>query len=126
MIAEQVFEKIAGQAASEVTASRGRSGGVLGIGSDADANARPKVGVDLSGDSADIDIAAGIAYPGSIRTAAQQIRDHVTSTVQDLTGVAVHRVDIDVTFLTTPHVSADGLSGSAGTDRAKNRKQVLR
>lgn len=117
VIADKVFEKIAGQAASEVTASRGRSGGVLGIGSDADSNARPKVDVDLSADSADFDIAAGIAYPGSIRTAAQQIRDRVTRTVQDLTGVSVHRVDIDVTFLTTAF--ADSGSNSS-------RKQVLR
>lgn len=118
VIADQVFEKIAGQAASEVATSRGRTGGVLGIGSDADASARPKVDVDLSADSADFDIAAGIAYPGSIRAAAQEIRDRVTRAVHELTGVPVHRVDIDVTFLTTPF-GADGAN-------AKHRKQVLR
>jgi len=119
VIADKVFEKIAGQAASEVAGARGRSGGVLGIGSEADANARPKVGVDLSDDSVDFDIAAGIAYPGSIRAAAQQIRDRVSNTVRDLTGVPVHRVDIDVTFLATPS-GADGANGTA------HRKQALR
>ena len=121
-IAEKVFEKIAGQAASEVTTSRGRTGGVLGIGSDADADARPKVDVDLSADSVDLDLAVGIAYPGSIRDAVQQVRDRVTSRVHDLTGVPVHRVDIDVTFLTTP-ASPTGSAGSAGHGR---RKEMLR
>ena len=102
VIADKVFEKIAGQAASEVATSRGRTGGVLGIGSDANAAARPKVDVDLSADSVDLDLAVGIAYPGSIRTAAQQIRQRVSDRVHELTGVPVHRVDIDVTFLTTP------------------------
>ena len=102
VIADKVFEKIAGQAASEVSTSRGRSGGLLGIGSDADADARPKVDVDLSTDSVDIDVSAGIAYPGSIRSAAQQIRERISERVQYLTGVSVHRVDIDVTFLTVP------------------------
>ncbi len=102
VIADKVFEKIAGQAASEVATARGRSGGVLGIGSDADADARPKVDVDLSADSVDLDVSVGIAYPGSIRSAAQQVRERVTERVQELTGVPVHRVDIDVTFLTVP------------------------
>jgi len=119
VIVDKVFAKIAGQAASEVATSRGRTGGVLGIGSDADTNARPKVDVDLSSDSIDIDIAAGIAYPGSIRAAAQQIREHVSQTVLDLTGVPVHRVDLEVSFLTTPF----GLDGANGS---KHRKQALR
>lgn len=119
VIAEKVFEKIAGQAASEVATSRGRTGGVLGIGSDADADARPKVDVDLSADSVDLGLAVGIAYPGSLRAAAQQVRDRVTSRVHELTGVPVHRVDIDVTFLTTPA----GANGSAGHG---HRKEMLR
>jgi uncharacterized alkaline shock family protein YloU len=122
VIAEKVFEKIAGQAASEVTTSRGRTGGVLGIGSDADPDARPKVDVDLSADSVDLDLAVGIAYPGSVRSAAQQVRDRVASRVHELTGVAVHRVDIDVTFLTTP----TGANGSAGSAGRGHRKEMLR
>jgi uncharacterized alkaline shock family protein YloU len=99
VLAESVVEKIAGQAASEVNAAYGRSGGTFSFGTDADSDARPKVDVDLSADSADLAIKVGIAYPGSIREATQQIRDHVTSRVESLTGVDVRRVDIDVTFL---------------------------
>lgn len=95
----KVVEKIAGQAAAEIGTSRGKTGGVLGIGSQIDMDARPKVDVDLSATSADISIAVGIAYPGSIRDATRQIRDHVTRQVHELAGVEVHRLDIDVTFL---------------------------
>lgn len=100
VLAERVLEKIAGQAATEVSVASGRSGGVLGFGADADAIARPHVNVDLSAESADLALSVGIAYPGSIRTATQQVREHVTRRVEELTGVDVRRVDIDVTFLT--------------------------
>lgn len=99
VLSDKVVEKIAGQAAAEVAASAGRSGGFLGLGSEADASARPKVEVTLSAESADLALAVGIAYPGSIRRATQEVRDHVTERVETLTGVDVRRVDIDVTFL---------------------------
>ncbi len=101
VIPERVIGKIAGQAASEVAVASGRSGGVLGIGADPDSGARPRVEVDLSAASADLSITVGIAYPGSIRAATQQLREHVTRRVEQLTGVNVRRVDIDVAFLTT-------------------------
>jgi uncharacterized alkaline shock family protein YloU len=99
-LSEQVVEKIAGQAAAEVAVASGRSGGLLGLGSNADAAARPEVDVDLSATSVDLALKIGIAYPGSIRLATAQVRDRVTRRVEELTGVDVRRVDIDVTFLT--------------------------
>lgn len=121
VIAERVFEKIGGQAASEVSTSRGRSGGVFGFGAEADADALPKADVDLSADSVDIDLAIGITYPGSVRAAAQEIRDHVSTTVHALTGVPVHRVDIDVTFLAPTSPSTPGATGPAGHRRRKEK-----
>ena len=99
VLAERVIEKIAAQAATEVASTAGRSGGFLGLGAETDATARPKVDVALSVESADLALAVGIAYPGSIRRATQELRDHVTERVETLTGVDVRRVDIDVTFL---------------------------
>jgi uncharacterized alkaline shock family protein YloU len=99
VLAERVVEKIAAQAATEVMATSGRSGGFLGIGSGADPQARPRVDVTLSAESADLALAVGIAYPGSIRRATQEVRDHVTERVETLTGVDVRRVDVDVTYL---------------------------
>ena len=99
VLADRVVEKIAGQAAAEVAVTAGRSGGFLGIGSENDTTARPKVDVTLSSDSADLALSVGIAYPGSIRRATQEVRDRVTERVETLTGVDVRRVDIDVKFL---------------------------
>jgi len=99
ILAERVIEKVAGQAASEVSAASGRAGGILGLGAEADPQARPHVDVELSADSADLALSVGIAYPGSIRAATEEVRDHVVRRVRDLTGVSVRRVDIHVTFL---------------------------
>jgi uncharacterized alkaline shock family protein YloU len=99
ILAERVIEKVAGQAASEVSAATGRAGGIFGLGAEADPQARPHVDVDLFADSADLAFSVGIAYPGSIRAATEEVRDHVVRRVRDLTGVSVRRVDIDVTFL---------------------------
>ncbi len=99
VLADRVLEKIAAQAAAEVAVTAGRSGGFLGIGAEADASARPKVDVTLSAESADLALSVGITYPGSIRRATQEVRDHVTERVETLTGVDVRRVDVDVTFL---------------------------
>ena len=99
-LAATVVEKTAAQAAVEVAASRGRSGGFLGIGGGYDATSRPSVDVDLTADYADLEIKVGIGYPGSLRKATEEIRDHVTRRVGELTGVRVRSVDIDVTFVT--------------------------
>jgi uncharacterized alkaline shock family protein YloU len=114
VLGDKVVEKVAGQAASEVPGVLGREGGVLGVGGHADTSARPAVDVDLSRDSADLSLAVGVAYPGSVRQVTSRLRDHVTRRVQSLTGVSVHRVDVDVRFLHVP---------GAGDD---DEKEVLR
>lgn len=114
VIADSVVEKIAGRAAAEIGAVHGRSGGLLGIGSHDDRSARPDVDVDVRGRSADVSVKVGIAYPGSIRRTTTQLREHVVRRVQELTGVEVHRLDVDVTFLSV-----------TGVDPA-NRKDKLR
>ncbi|WP_375423020.1 Asp23/Gls24 family envelope stress response protein [uncultured Friedmanniella sp.] len=101
VLAQRVVEKVAAQAAAELSLTSGRSGGLLGFGSDADAGARPKVDVQLSGRSADLTLEVGIAYPGSIRSATHLVREHVTRRVEELTGVDVRRVDVEVAFLTS-------------------------
>lgn len=100
VLADKVVEKVAGQAASEVADAGGHSGGLLGIGGHGDLDARPKVDAALSRDYVDLKISLAVSYPTSIREATQQVRDHVSERVESLTGVRVHRVDIDVTALT--------------------------
>ena len=107
VLADKVVEKVAGQAASEVPGVLGREGGVLGVGGHADTSARPAVDVDLGHDSADLSLAVGVAYPGSVRQVTSRLRDHVARRVEDLTGVSVHRVDVDVRFLHVAGVDDD-------------------
>ncbi|QGN32103.1 Asp23/Gls24 family envelope stress response protein [Microlunatus sp. Gsoil 973] len=95
-IPERVVQRIAAQAASEVAASGGRSGGFLGIGEHTDLDARPEVKVDLSSDAVHLAIELAVEYPTSLRSATQRVRDHVTEQVQQLTGIGVGRVDIDI------------------------------
>lgn len=98
-MAPQVVEKIAGQAAREVAAAGGRSGGFLGIGSHTDLSARPRIAVELSGRSATIEIELALAYPASIRRSTERVRHLVVGRVAELAGVEVRRVDITVTAL---------------------------
>ncbi|ROR73493.1 Asp23/Gls24 family envelope stress response protein [Bogoriella caseilytica] len=98
-VAERVARKIAAQVVSEIAGTYGTTGGVLGVGATADSGARPEVDVEFSAGFMDVAVKVGLAYPTSIQQATARIRDEVTRRVAELTGIAVHRVDIDVTFL---------------------------
>ncbi|GAB2577608.1 Asp23/Gls24 family envelope stress response protein [Microlunatus antarcticus] len=113
VIADSVVEKIAGQAAAEIGTVHGRTGGVLGLGAHDDRSARPDVDVDVRGSFADVSVKVGVAYPGSIRKTTSQLREHVTRRVRELTGVEVHRLDVEVTFLSV-----------AGADTATRKDQL--
>ncbi|SEQ31743.1 Asp23/Gls24 family envelope stress response protein [Microlunatus flavus] len=113
VLGDKVVEKVAGQAASEVRGVLGREGGVLGVGAHADAGARPSVDVDLGRESADVALTVGLTYPGSVRRVTSELREHVAQRVEALTGVAVHRVDVDVRFLVVP--------GADGADEPRER-----
>ena len=104
----RVVEKIAGQAASEVSVAGGRSGGVLGFGARTDLSARPPVEVHLGGTTASISVRVGIAYPMSLRQATADVRRHIVERVQTLTGIEVRRVDVDVAWLTAANDETSG------------------
>jgi uncharacterized alkaline shock family protein YloU len=99
LLNDRVIEKIAGQAASEVAAAGGHSGGFLGIGGEADLATRPEVSVTTSGRTVALALRLGLAYPAPIRESTEAVRRHVSSRVEALTGLAVRRLDIDVAWL---------------------------
>lgn len=109
MVSRKVVEKIAGQAALEVSSAGGRSGGFLGIGAEADLRARPKVDVDLTGATASVVVDVAIAYPNPIADSAQQVRDQMMARVGELAGVEVSRVDVNITALTRRDVAKEVL-----------------
>lgn len=98
-IAERAVVKVARQVANEVAGVGGHSGGVLGIGGQADLSARPEVDVQLSGRTATMRVTVGLAYPAPLRQMTERIREHIMARVPTLTGIDVHRVDIEVAWL---------------------------
>lgn len=99
VIGHRVVEKIARQAASEVAAAGGSSGGILGVGAHTDMSALPEVDVELSGQTASIDLDIAIAYPAPLRQATEQVRQHVMDRVAEMAGIQVTRVDLTITAL---------------------------
>lgn len=108
VLEKRVIERVASQAASESLAAGGTSGGLFGFGAKGDLSARPTASVELAGvgRSATLRLDLTIAYPAPIREATDQVREHVTYRVHELTGVQVTRVDITVTGL--HHLDATG------------------
>jgi len=120
-VSERAVGRIASQVVAEVGGAYAVKGGFLGLGGRPDAHERPQVDVELSGSFMDLRISVGIAYPTSIRTATAQIRDEVKRRVAYMTGIEVHRVEIDVVFL---HAATATSAGTAGT--RPERTRVLR
>lgn len=112
-----VLEKIAGQAAREVTAVGGVQGGLLGIGGRIDLSARPQASVTLVGDRAEVRLRVAIGYPRSLRAASDAVRANVVERLRTLCGVAVARVDVEITALTTSTGSTS--TGSTSTDSTR-------
>lgn len=98
-VSARVVEKIATQCLQQITDVGGRSGGFLGLGKQADLDARPSVSVELSGAVAALRVELGIAYPRSITKVTQRVRQTLLQQVSDLSGVRVAQVDIKVTYL---------------------------
>jgi len=93
-IPARVVEKIAVRAAAEQPAVRPLGGrGPFGGAEPARAHAR------LSGDTAVIRLAVALAYPVPLRSTAAELRARVAERVEELTGMSVPRVDIDVSEL---------------------------
>ncbi|WP_017615119.1 Asp23/Gls24 family envelope stress response protein [Nocardiopsis salina] len=95
----RVVVRIAEQAASEVHAVGSDAGGLLGFGARRDFGARPSVEADLYGATAVLRLNVGVAFPVAIAPVLGQLREHVTHRVQQLTGLSVGRMEIEVSWL---------------------------
>lgn len=94
----RVVARIAEQAASEVHGVGSDAGGLLGFGARRDFRARPSVEADLYGATA-VRLNVGVAFPVAIAPVLEQLRAHVTHRVQQLTGLSVGRLDVEVSWL---------------------------
>lgn len=102
VIADRVVERIAAQAVAEVDRATGVARQVLGMSlGSTDEHTRARVSADVDGGVVAVQVGLGIIWPSSVTTVTRQVREHVTSRVQQLTGLQVADVDIDVTELLT-------------------------
>lgn len=97
-VAKRVVEKIAEQAASEVTGN-GEHQAAFAVRPGATAIARPTVEVQLEGADAWVSIDVGLTYPTPLRAAADELRAHLVERLEQLSGVTVKRLDIRISWL---------------------------
>ena len=97
-VAKRVVEKIAEQAASEVSGT-GEHQAAYAVRPGASATARPTVEVQLEGSDAWVSIDVGLTYPTPLRAAADELRAHLVERLEQLSGVTVRRLDIRISWL---------------------------
>lgn len=101
-IATRVVEKVAAHAVVQVDSAAGAPRRLLGVrtgGVAADTPAR--VRADVSGDVVTVRVAMSVAWPRSVRRVTRDVRAHVVSELERVTGLKVAEVDIRVpAFLT--------------------------
>ena len=97
VVDKQVIEKIAEQAALEVTdQSEHRRAFAVVPG---DGGGRLPVSAQLDGSEAWLSLDVALSYPGPLRAATEALRQHVLARVEHLVGVSVRRVDIRIGWL---------------------------
>jgi uncharacterized alkaline shock family protein YloU len=101
-IADRVVEKIAARAVAEVDNATGVARTVLGVrlGS-AGPDSTADVSATVDGGVVEVKAVMSVQWPAPVRTVTRQVRANVTERVQNLTGLRVQYVDIEVTTLLT-------------------------
>ncbi len=97
VVDRQVIEKIAEQAACEVTDAGEHRRAFATI--PGDGGGRLPVHAQLDGAEAWLSVEVALTYPGPLRAATEALRQHVVTRVEHLVGVSVRRVDIRVGWL---------------------------
>ncbi len=112
-VTAQVVEKIAAQTAWEIAGTVGHRAGFLGLGGHADVSKRPKVSAELTGDVAVLQVELGVRFPAPIRRLVREVQQTLTRQVSRLAGVAVARIDVEVTWMSVDS-RAGGRRGENG------------
>jgi uncharacterized alkaline shock family protein YloU len=99
-VADQVLQRIATYALSEVDEVGGVARRVLGVplGQDRTA-AKPRVQAHVDGRIATLQMTVSVVYPAPVRQVAHRVRDHVAGRVAEFTGLDVRQVDGEVASL---------------------------
>ncbi len=98
VVAKQVVEKIAAQAAFEITGV-GEHRGAFAASPGLARGPRPTVNVQLDGSEAWLSVEVGMTYPAPLRAATDELRSHLVRRVEQLSGITVRRLDIRIGWL---------------------------
>jgi uncharacterized alkaline shock family protein YloU len=107
VINDRVVEKVAARAVSEVDLATGAPRTVFGqtLGrAREDSPARTAARVD--GGLVTVTVSMSVAWPAPVREVAAQVRRRVVQRVEEIVGLRVAEVDIDVPTLLTEHAPA--------------------
>jgi uncharacterized alkaline shock family protein YloU len=99
-VAEHAVERIAVQLLTEVEHVGGAARRMLGVtvgGDDPDRDAQ--VTAEITGETVDLEVRLSATYPVSVGRTTENARNHLIRRIEELTGLAVSRVDIVVTAL---------------------------
>jgi len=94
-VADRVVERVACAAAAEHPSTRpvaDRFGGLVGRGA-------ARAEVRRGGSRVALRLEIAVAYPAALARTAEEVRAHVTATVEALTGLTVHSADIEIVAL---------------------------
>ena len=94
-----VVARIAEQVASEHPRIGASAGGVLGVGARRDFASRPTAECDLYGAVAVLRLDVGVAFPVDLAATCAGLRARVRERVEELTGLQVGRLDLEISWL---------------------------
>lgn len=94
-----VVARIAEQVASEHPRVGGSAGGVLGVRARRDFDSRPTAECDLYGAVAVLRLDVGLAFPVDLAATCTSLRERVRTRVEELTGLRVGRLDVEISWL---------------------------
>ncbi len=106
-ISDRVVSKIAARAAVELPNVGAAAPRVLGLSMGSlssrstDLDAVPKCDATVDGDHAFLSLTVSIRWPESVPDTCRQLREHLSTRVQALTGLSVRDIDVNVDVLVT-------------------------
>lgn len=99
VIPARAVARIAAQAAYETDNVGSNAGGLLGIGTRRNFDSRPEAQCELYGQVAVLYLNLGLIFPRPLIPTIEDLRAHVRSRVEHITGLKVGKISIKISWL---------------------------